>query len=1359
MSKAKKVLSFLLAVVMLSSVFGVVASAKAPYLDGNIPASAYNDHDKPTFTTNQLASMVCDYLDEMLAEQGIYQDLSVLGQLDLRSIDTALRDIYDIIGIATGIGIGLVGDLKNLKRAPIKDVRRTNSPAATADLNVIRALLAFLGDKDNREIIGKLIKGTLDMGIIKNYFTLDLDVNYMIKEALFKEAYKGTPVPKPIPITVDKMVEDLITGLLVGTPENPGFAPGLNGYINIASSTKPAYDFIEDLLQNGYNKVVVPLINNELKEIIRGLCGVVDGDESHLNDFANILNIHYVVPEHVFPVGSTFISELNNIAYEVITAITVGYNAWQPGGADKVLGNLTAVAKYIFSFAGEFIFAEYIPVKSAAEINAMNSQQLFSYIIRSILNQEIGYMLIPEDADNLTKILWYAVKELNDHNIPNVDYSAVSKTAEGALDMLGDYIAYEINKKIDMNSVKGGVPGEELIPYGLGFDGTLLAIINFVRVNYGGLMTLTLSQTDPWAAIDTIVFSIINSNWLPVTVGGSSKELIVNRLVKDALALNVENIFALFDRNPASELATKTVKKLLVDTVARLFNIIFPGAFLMTYTSLEQVLSNDELGNIVERVLNQLNARKEQILPSLLPLLGELMKLTIPQKFKAPSLGLPTQIGSGLTFEIKNESEGVNTGHRDKNGVFRQDALYKIKIVSLTSDIPGLNVTNLAGTVINGGDSVSATLSGSFGADQVLALTLEYDVYTELGQKLTDVPLTLIAYSYISSANDDNANWTEYDTQSNNKHHSYFKSFYFNQDAGVDSINATRVRFKRDETSSTDNNAKATISRTKATLPAILTSAGLTAAVFPSVETTYDGGTWENQILKAEASTYVRPADGRYTADFEYKATKTKSIGGNDETWSHNNRTYFTFYNDHNLPKMFRNELAKLRNPVEYDYFAWQEYVLAMKNAAAVVYRPKLASTFYTNVVPNFEPAANWLAEAVEDLEATQHGASVDGLKTLMDAVIPDNGNLPGDDPAYKYFGAQDYQNYTYDNFTREYDHAWGLWKSQQAANPDDRPDLNPADVALAQHRLALYADRLIRTAPDKTKLAQKLALIGTLEEGQYTQASWAAFKRSYDFAVAVNAESAVATDANGDPILRQSKIDHARYHLVSDYKRLVLSADYTELFALIAQAQALNAENYTAESWANLLAALQAALAVPLNMAQKPANQEIIDAAAAALEQAIALLELAGDILEAVAGTDTVIDLVNRFVYGLGEYIMAEGNVQAGQGYTATFHANDNGEYGTGSTIELNKPGHEPVIFTVIIFGDLNGDGAIDSSDASSVVDHENFISSLDEDYLLMAGDADNSGMADSSDATMMVDMENFVIDEIDQTTPRVVA
>ncbi len=303
--------------------------------------------------------------------------------------------------------------------------------------------------------------------------------------------------------------------------------------------------------------VVVPLLNTEFKKLVREVCGVVyddahpDGDESNLNEFAQILNINFVVPVHVFPAGATFVSELNNLFAELIGAITIGYTGWIPGGNDKALDNIANAVKYVLGLTGNAFFADYIEVATPAEIAAMNNQELFSYLLRSVLNGSIDYMDIPADADTLTEVAWYGAKEACAHNIPANDYSAQPKTLDGILFMLADILVSLVNQNIDMNS------GAGLLPYGQGFDATITAVMNWVRVNYGGLFNLTLSSTNGWAALDTLVFSIIPANWLPASIGGSTKELIVNRIMRDALELNTANLFALFDQRADSELATR----------------------------------------------------------------------------------------------------------------------------------------------------------------------------------------------------------------------------------------------------------------------------------------------------------------------------------------------------------------------------------------------------------------------------------------------------------------------------------------------------------------------------------------------------------------------------------------------------------------------------------------------------------------------------------------------------------------------------------------------------------------------------------------------------------------------------------
>jgi len=73
-----------------------------------------------------------------------------------------------------------------------------------------------------------------------------------------------------------------------------------------------------------------------------------------------------------------------------------------------------------------------------------------------------------------------------------------------------------------------------------------------------------------------------------------------------------------------------------------------------------------------------------------------------------------------------------------------------------------------------------------------------------------------------------------------------------------------------------------------------------------------------------------------------------------------------------------------------------------------------------------------------------------------------------------------------------------------------------------------------------------------------------------------------------------------------------------------------------------------------------------------------------------------------------------------------------------------------------VVIFGDVNGDANIDSSDAALITDFENFAVAWtlpNDAAYLKAADLSGDGNVDSSDAALVTDAENFTV-AIDQVT-----
>lgn len=67
---------------------------------------------------------------------------------------------------------------------------------------------------------------------------------------------------------------------------------------------------------------------------------------------------------------------------------------------------------------------------------------------------------------------------------------------------------------------------------------------------------------------------------------------------------------------------------------------------------------------------------------------------------------------------------------------------------------------------------------------------------------------------------------------------------------------------------------------------------------------------------------------------------------------------------------------------------------------------------------------------------------------------------------------------------------------------------------------------------------------------------------------------------------------------------------------------------------------------------------------------------------------------------------------------------------------------------YTIVIFGDVNGDNNIDSANAGNIIEYENYILNYDPtagSAQLVAADLNGDSNVDSADAGLIVDVENF--------------
>ena len=96
LNKLLRFISVIMAAAILAGTLSVGAAAlHHPYLDSDLQSN-YNSIDQVTLTADQQASLLLDKVDVMLEDKDIYIDIPIIGDIDLRSIDSALSSIYDL---------------------------------------------------------------------------------------------------------------------------------------------------------------------------------------------------------------------------------------------------------------------------------------------------------------------------------------------------------------------------------------------------------------------------------------------------------------------------------------------------------------------------------------------------------------------------------------------------------------------------------------------------------------------------------------------------------------------------------------------------------------------------------------------------------------------------------------------------------------------------------------------------------------------------------------------------------------------------------------------------------------------------------------------------------------------------------------------------------------------------------------------------------------------------------------------------------------------------------------------------------------------------------------------------------------
>ena len=181
MKKSTKLLSVILAVVMIFSTMSVMAfAAKTDYqTSDNLTAlDAYSPDGAVTrLSTEERMSVVFDFLDVTLAAANINMGdvINTMGLhlvIDLRSVDALCKTIDSAKALLTGGAVKLVSGLLGI----VKDANLDNWPSGmtrdkNAQLDIVNGIATLL--KDNAGLVKKVINdGKLNVGIVGNFVDL-----------------------------------------------------------------------------------------------------------------------------------------------------------------------------------------------------------------------------------------------------------------------------------------------------------------------------------------------------------------------------------------------------------------------------------------------------------------------------------------------------------------------------------------------------------------------------------------------------------------------------------------------------------------------------------------------------------------------------------------------------------------------------------------------------------------------------------------------------------------------------------------------------------------------------------------------------------------------------------------------------------------------------------------------------------------------------------------------------------------------------------------------------------------------------------------------------------------------------------
>ncbi len=255
--------------------------------------------------------------------------------------------------------------------------------------------------------------------------------------------------------------------------------------------------------------------------------------------------------------------------------------------------------------------------------------------------------------------------------------------------------------------------------------------------------------------------------------------------------------------------------------------------------------------------------------------------------------------------------------------------------------------------------------------------------------------------------------------------------------------------------------------------------------------------------------------------------------------------------------------------------------------------------------------------------------------------------------------------------------------------------DVNAAVAALDAKQAATNADDV--AALKAVLVAQENPEGGYFDFVNYKLFTFRRWQSWFNHAWSIVNSQENVPEGKTAPAVRALDIKYAKHMVELLYPRMIEKAAVkTALNAAIAEFGQETQAGKAPDTWADYAAAKAFALEV---QADATANQAKVNAARVELMKAHRNLK--NEVLTPVSGSTTIIDSRQMFIYGLApELFDLEGYASPVGSYALDYELHDQLYIGTGAYVYVMDGTSQKALYTVVLYGDLNGDGEITADD-----------------------------------------------------------